>query len=137
MTSYGSLHQARMMAERQLSEALHDGGAGASTRQLCAALAAGRAAALEGDAGIDGVGPLGTIRGRWMLTLMYDAYVALLAQLCDVNSPAALAAGLRRLDTLSTRTMCLGLDRWGRRHWVSATDEPLLATAELPAWLCE
>jgi hypothetical protein len=110
------------MAERQLAEALHDGGAGASTRQLCAALAAGRAAALEGDASIDGVGPLGVIRGRWMLTLMYDAYVALLAQLCDANSPAALAAGLRRLDTLSTRTMCLGLDRWGRRHWVSATD---------------
>ena len=137
MTSFGSLHQARMMAERQLSEALHDGGAGASTRQLCAALAAGRAAALEGDASIDGVGPLGTIRGRWMLTLMYEAYVALLTQLCDDRSPAALAAGLRRIDALSTRTMCLVLDRWGRRHWVSATDEPMLATAELPAWLCE
>ena len=112
------LRTARMEAERQLSQALLGGGAGASTRQLCAALAAGRAAALEGDASIDGVGPLGTIRGRWMLTLMYDAYVALLAQLCDDRSPAALAAALQRSADLSTRTFSLGLDRWGRRYWV-------------------
>ena len=111
------------MAERQLSEALHDGGAGASTRQLCAALAAGRAAALEGDTSIDGVGPLGEVRGRWMLTLMYDAYVALLAQLCDDRSPAALAAALQRSAELSTRTFSLGLDRWGNRYWVHTANE--------------
>ncbi|KOO23750.1 hypothetical protein Ctob_002151 [Chrysochromulina tobinii] len=111
------LRTARMEAERQLSQALLGGGAGSSTRQLCAALAAGRAAALEGDASIDGVGPLGMIRGRWMLTLMYDAYVALLAQLCDDRSPAALAAALQRSADLSTRTFSLGLDRWGRRYW--------------------
>ena len=117
------LRTARMEAERQLSQALLGGGAGASTRQLCAALAAGRAAALEGDTSIDGVGPLGEVRGRWMLTLMYDAYVALLAQLCDDRSPAALAAALQRSAELSTRTFSLGLDRWGNRYWVHTANE--------------
>ena len=125
------LRTARMEAERQLSQALLGGGAGSSTRQLCAALAAGRAAALEGDASIDGVGPLGMIRGRWMLTLMYDAYVALLAQLCDDRSPAALAAALQRSADLSTRTFSLGLDRWGRRYWVRIT--PSLSARAWPA----
>ena len=102
------------------------GGGSSHTRRLCAAIAAGRAAALEGDVAADGIGPLGEAKGRWVTDSMFEAYVQLAAQLCDDRSPAVRAAALRRLVSLAPRTAPLGLDRYGRRHWAlpPPLDEP-------------
>ena len=124
------LRAARAAAEAQLARAVSsvevERSSGATTRQLCEALVAGRDAALEGDASADGIGPLGTAKGRWMLDVMHKAYVALAVQLCDDRSPGARAAALRQCVSLSPRTPSLGVDRWGRRHWALAPgiDEP-------------
>ena len=123
-----SLRAARADALRQLAEATSTEHGAPTTKQLCAALAAGRAAALEGDASCDGLAPLGAVRGRWMLAPMHEAYVALAAQLCDDRSPAARAAALQRLPSLSAQTRSLGMDRWGRRHW--ALPAPLEGLSE-------
>ncbi len=122
------LRAARADALRQLTDATNGEGGAPTTRQLCAALAAGRAAALEGDASCDGITPLGAVRGRWMLAHMHEAYIALAAQLCDDRSPAARAAALKRLPSLSAQTTSLGMDRWGRRHW--ALSSPLEEVGE-------
>ena len=111
------LRAARAEAAQMLVRATTGEGS-SSTRELCAALAAGRAAALEGHAATDGIGPLGSTKGRWMVAPMHEAYLALMSRLCDDRSPAARSAVLRRLASVSPRTSSLGYDRWGRRHWV-------------------
>ena len=105
-----TLPSARTAAAAQLTAAV----ASADLGELKAAVAAGRAAVLEGNGAVDGVGGES---GWWVATEMRDAYVAL--QEAE-KAAAEREAGARRREAtkaLCVRSLPLGTDRFGRRHW--------------------
>ena len=122
----------RQEAAKQLTAAV----ASNHPDELHAAVTAAKAAALQGDGKVDGVG--GGVGKPWVVTEVRDAYVALAAL---ETSRTERDAGARRREALreeATRAMPLGLDRFGRRHWalemeVPETAPPPIKVDEPPA----
>jgi hypothetical protein len=119
-----TLHGLRAEAQAALLSAI----ARRSREALLSALDQAQGALLMGDSGVDGIGPRKWESSgggcSWMTSEVRDAYVTLAELALEQCYAAETARRKGNIGALQLRTVCLGRDRWGRRHWALPRNGP-------------